>query len=57
LDCYLLLLFPVGVNDTGSWNMSRIKKDHKFLGAQVKNTGACYLFLSFASWRKEGSQK
>lgn len=25
MDCYPLLLFHVGMNNTGSWNMGRIK--------------------------------
>lgn len=37
--CPLLLLY-VGMNDSRSWNTSRIKEDYKALGAQVKNTGA-----------------
>jgi len=45
------------MNDNVSWNMERIKKDYKSLGAQVKNTGAHYILFNFASWRKEESQK
>lgn len=43
-DYYLLLLFHVGMNDTASWNIGRIKEYYKAMGVQVKNTGAQVTF-------------
>ncbi|PKU28829.1 suppression of tumorigenicity 5 [Limosa lapponica baueri] len=39
-DYYPLLLFHVGMNDTASQNLGRIKEDYKALGVQVKKIGA-----------------
>jgi len=39
-DCYPLLLFHLGTNDTASWNVGRIKDDFKALGVKAKNFGA-----------------
>ncbi|GAB0205522.1 hypothetical protein GRJ2_003017800 [Grus japonensis] len=45
-DYYPLLLFHVGMNDTASRNLGRIKEDYKALGVQDKNIGAQVLFSS-----------
>jgi len=39
-NCYPLLPFHVGTNDTTSWNMDRIKEDCEVLEVQVKSIGA-----------------
>ena len=43
---YFLLLFHVGTNDAGRWNVRRIKEYYKALGARVKNIRAQVIFSS-----------
>ena len=49
-DCYPLLLFHVGMNNTGSWNMCRIKGGYKALATLVPKLSS----LQF--WMKEGTE-
>ncbi|GAB0204077.1 mitochondrial enolase superfamily member 1 [Grus japonensis] len=50
-DYYPLLLFLMGMNDTASWNLGRIKEDYKVLEVQVKNIGAQVIFSSILAVR------
>jgi len=45
-DCYPLLLFHIGTNDTASWNVDRIKEDFKALGVKTKRFGTQVIFSS-----------
>ena len=56
-DYYLLLLFHVGMNDTTSWNLGRIKEDYKALGVQVKSIGAQVIFSSILPVRGKGAAR
>lgn len=50
-----LLLFHVGMNDTGSWNMGKVKEYYEASRVQMKNSGA-QVTRSFARQRKDGNQ-
>ena len=49
-DYYPLLLFHVGMNDTESCNLGKIKEDFRALGKQVKNIGTQVIFSSICQF-------
>ena len=53
-DYYVLLLFHIGMNDTESQNLGKIKEDFQALGVQVKNVGAQVIFSSILPVRGKG---
>jgi len=54
-DYYPLLLFHVGINDTASRNVGRIKEDFKALGVKAKSFGSQVIFSSILPVGGRGS--
>lgn len=57
IDCYSLLFFHAGTNDTARWNLDKIKKDDKALGMQAKSIGAKVIPSSILPVRGKGAAR
>jgi len=56
-DCYLLLLFQVGTNDTASQNAGRVKEHFKALEVKAKRFSAEVIFSSILPVEGRGSAR